>query len=165
VPYPKLLGLARRRPLLATPRISIVATILATAVIPVAARSQAGPDGIVLVVNSGNPVTALHREQIEGVFLGRVFHWPGTGYDVLPVDQVDNAPARAIFTRDVLRKSRDAIKGYWQNQIFSGRATPPPARVSDADVLTYVRTNTGAIGYVQVGTELGEGVKAISIAP
>jgi len=47
----------------------------------------------------------------------------------------------------------------------SGRANPPPERVSDADILTYVRSKPGAIGNVKGGAELGGGVKAIAITP
>ena len=49
-------------------------------------------------------------------------------------------------------------------QIFSGRANPPPARASDADVLTYVRSNPGAIGYVAGGVELGSGYGGVTLA-
>jgi ABC-type phosphate transport system substrate-binding protein len=137
------------------------AALLSTGMAPAAARSQ----GVVVVVNAANPVSTLRRDQISGIFLGKTQRWPSTPQDVLPVDQIDRQPARATFAHDVLGKSLDAIKFYWQEQIFSGRANPPPARASDADVLTYVRSNPGAIGYVAGGVELGSGVKAITITP
>ncbi len=98
------------------------------------------------------------------MFLGKGQRWPN-GQEALPVDQPDHSPARAAFARRVLGKSPDAIRFYWQEQIFSGRATPPPERVSDIDVLTYVRSNPNAIGYVLPDTDLGSGVKAISVTP
>jgi ABC-type phosphate transport system substrate-binding protein len=129
------------------------------------APSQNPDQGVVLIVNSANPISALYRNEVEGLFLGKVYRWPGTGRDVLPVDQTDNSPARETFARDILKRSPEAIKAYWEQQIFSGHSTPPPVRVSDTDVLSYVRTNPGAIGYVQAGTDLGDGVKAIWVSP
>jgi ABC-type phosphate transport system substrate-binding protein len=128
-----------------------------------AARSQ-GTLGILVVVNAANPAPALRRDQASGMFLGKVQRWPN-GQDVLPVDQIDRSPARAAFARQVLGKSPDAVKFYWQELIFSGRATPPPERVSDIEVLTYVRSNAGAIGYVLPDTDLGGGVKTIPVTP
>ena len=54
-----------------------------------------------------------------------------------------------------------SLKRYWQERIFSGNESPPPERVTDADVLTYVRSNPGAIGYVVEGQDLGPGVKVV----
>jgi hypothetical protein len=120
---------------------------------------------VVMVVNATNPVTALQLEQVTGAFLGKTYRWPNGGQEVLAVDQVDRSPARALFVRQILGKTVDAVKAYWQRQIFTGRTSPPPQRVSDADVLIYVRSNPGALGYVQAGTDLGTGVRIIAVVP
>ncbi len=127
--------------------------------------SQADSQGVVMVVNATNWVTALQLEQVRGAYLGKTYRWPSSSQEVLAVDQVDRSPARALFARQILGKSLDALNSYWQRQIFSGRTSPPPQRVSDTDVLIYVRSNPGALGYVQAGTDLGTGVKVISVVP
>ena len=125
------------------------------------ARQQ--PDvRIIVVVNSANPVSSMSREKVAQIFLRQMVVW-GNGDEVLPVDQIERAPARAAFARDVQLQSVKALKTYWQQRIFSGDESPPPERVTDSDVLTYVRSNAGAIGYVLEGTELGAGDKAIVI--
>jgi ABC-type phosphate transport system substrate-binding protein len=140
-----------------TRRIGFTILLLAMA----GARQQ--PDvRIIVVVNSANPVSSMSREKVAQIFLRQMVVW-GNGDEVLPVDQIERAPARAAFARDVQLQSVKALKTYWQQRIFSGDESPPPERVTDSDVLTYVRSNAGAIGYVLEGTELGAGDKAIVI--
>lgn len=117
---------------------------------------------VAVIVNIANPVTALPRTQIARIFLRTVVSWD-SGLDILPVDQIDKSPARAGFAHDVMHQSVNALKRYWQERIFSGNESPPPDRVTDAEVLTYVRSNPGAIGYVVAGAELGAGVKTITV--
>jgi hypothetical protein len=117
---------------------------------------------IVVVVNVANPVSEMPRDRLSKIFLREIGEWPN-GKEILPVDQIDKAPARFAFARDIQGQSLSALKRYWQERIFSGSESPPPDRVTDADVLTYVRSNPGAIGYVVEGTDLGPGVKPVII--
>jgi hypothetical protein len=117
---------------------------------------------VVVVVNAANPVRTLTRERLSMIFLREVAAWED-GREILPVDQIDKSPAHVAFARDVLGRSVIALKRYWQERIFSGNESPPPDRVTDGDVLTYVRSNPGAIGYVLEGQDLGVGVKAVVI--
>jgi ABC-type phosphate transport system substrate-binding protein len=122
-----------------------------------------GP-AVVVIVNAANPVAALAHDQVSKIFLRRIMWWPN-GDEILPVDQIERAPARPVFVASIHRKSPEAIRSYWQQQMFSGNQQPPPERVNDAEVLTYVRSNAGAIGYVAGDTDLGNGVKAIRLLP
>jgi len=138
-------------------RIAITILFLATM------SAKRAPDvHVIVVTNASNSATSLPREQVASIFLRQVVAW-GNGDEILPVDQIERSPARAAFARDVQHQSLKALKTYWQQRIFSGDEPPPPERVTDSDVLTYIRSNVGAIGYVVEGTNLGIGVKAIII--
>jgi hypothetical protein len=130
-----------------------------------AAAERAGPaslpDGVRVIVNPATPVSALAREQLSRLFLRKVARWDG-GAPVLPVDLAESAPARDAFTRAVHRRSVEMIAAYWQRQIFSGRQLPPPDKGSEAEVVTYVRTTPGAIGYVSAAAEL-RGVRVVAV--
>jgi ABC-type phosphate transport system substrate-binding protein len=117
---------------------------------------------VVIVVNSTNTVSVMRREQVARIFAREVVAWDN-GEEILPVDQLERSPSRVTFAREVQRQTVSSLKTYWQQRIFSGNESPPPERVSDSDVLTYVRSNAGAIGYVVDGTDLGTGVKAVVI--
>ena len=130
--------------------------------IVVMGASRAPDVRVVVIVNSSNRTSTMRREQVAMIFLRQLTTWDG-GAEILPVDQIERSPARIAFARDVQRETVKAVKLFWQQRIFTGDESPPPERVTDSDVLTYVRSNSGAIGYVLEGTDLGTGVKALVV--
>ena len=118
------------------------------------------PPAYVLVVSTANPTSSLTRDQASKIFLKKVPTWKN-GREVLPVDLPESSPVRAAFTKDVLRKSVTAVKSYWQQQIFSGRALPPTEKASESDVLAFLRANPNGIGYVAATTPLGGSAKIV----
>jgi ABC-type phosphate transport system substrate-binding protein len=131
---------------------------LALALVAQAASAQ----DFKVVVNASNGVSSLTADTAAQYFLKKKTAWPG-GQPVQPIDLADESSARRAFTRAVLKKDVNAVKSYWQTQIFSGRAVPPPEKPSDAAVLAYVEANPGAIGYVSAGAVVGRGVHEVRI--
>jgi ABC-type phosphate transport system substrate-binding protein len=84
------------------------------------------------------------------------------GSTVTPADLGKDSPVRAAFTRAVHGKSVSAIETFWQQQIFSGKEVPPATKNSDAEMLAWVRSTPGAIGYVSGGASI-DGVKVIAV--
>jgi ABC-type phosphate transport system substrate-binding protein len=125
------------------------------------ALPAAAAEGFEVIVNAANPVAALPADEVSRYFLHKSLQWPN-GTKVAAVDLVEDAPARAVFSRAVHQKTTSAVKAYWQRLIFAGRDVPPPEKPS-AEVVGYVRSNLGAIGYVAPGTPLGDGVKVLKL--
>jgi ABC-type phosphate transport system substrate-binding protein len=126
-------------------------------------RPTAGrADEFVIVVNSANPMTTIARDQLSRIFLKRVAKWPD-GKAAEPVDLPPNDRIRVAFTKSVHGKSVGAVRAFWQQQIFSGRDVPPPEKASPAEVIDFVGSHAGAVGYVPVNQALGPTVKSIAI--
>ena len=123
-----------------------------------------GAQEFTVIVNAANPLASMPREDVAKLFLKKTVSWQ-SGQTVSPVELPPAAKAREAFARSVLNKSMAQVKSYWQQQIFSGRDVPPPEKQSENDVVAFVRSNPGAIGYVSKGVDIGRGVKAISVAP
>ena len=121
--------------------------------------------GFRLVVSPESNLTSLRRAEVARIFLRKQSRWKD-GRDVLPVDQSARSPVRAAFSRDVLAVEGvdkiSAVEGFWRQQIFSGRGTPPAIKASDADVLQFVASTPGAIGYVSDSASVA-GVKTIAV--
>jgi len=115
----------------------------------------------VVIVHSSNPVSSLSKSEASRLFLRSSTAWPG-GEHVKPVDLSKSSPVRVSFTREVLGRSMGAIDQYWTQSVFSGRAVPPPEKRSDSDIVSYVRENPGAIGYVSAGAST-DGVKRVQL--
>ncbi len=135
---------------------------LAALVTCAAAMAQEAKD-FKVVVNGGNPVTSLSKGQLAKLFLKQVTTW-SDGHKVLPVDQSEGSPVRQAFSEAVHGRSVGAVKAFWQRQIFSGRDVPPPEAPNDAEVLAFVETNRGAVGYVSASAPL-KAARAVRITP
>jgi ABC-type phosphate transport system substrate-binding protein len=114
-----------------------------------------------VIVNPRNPHTSVDRRFIAQAFLKKATQW-SDGEVIRPVDLAANAPARERFTEDVLDRTVAAVKSYWQQLIFSGRAVPPPELDSDEAVIRYVLRVPGAVGYVSGAADV-RAVKVLAI--
>jgi ABC-type phosphate transport system substrate-binding protein len=114
-----------------------------------------------IVVNGSRPA-ALTRAQVADYLLKRASTWPD-GTAVAPVDLSATSGTRAAVSKQIVGLSVEGVVRYWQQQVFSGRATPPPAKSED-EALALVAAAPGGIGYVGPAGPLPPGVKVVRIA-
>lgn len=136
---------------------ALPALVLASLFLPPAILAQ----GYQVIVNANNPIESLNASEISEYLLKKRPKWPD-GTAVKPVDLADDSKVREAFSLDIHQRATAKITLYWQRQIFSGREVPPPKLATDADVVAYVRSHTGAIGYVSPSAKI-EGVKGIEV--
>ncbi len=141
----------------------VLSLVLATLGLSVAQPAATAAEAAVLrvIVHPQNPLAGMDRRVVADVFLKNVTRWPDDSA-ILPVDLRPHTPARRLFTHEVLNRSVDAIRAYWQQRIFSGRGVPPPELPSEDAVVSYVLTHPGAIGYVAGALDL-EGAKVLMV--
>jgi ABC-type phosphate transport system substrate-binding protein len=133
--------------------------ILATAL--GALTGSAAAAGYKIVANPSVPTSSLTRTALSRVFLKKSHNWPD-GSPAVPVDLVIGSPTREAFSHDVHGRGSAAIDAYWQKQVFSGREVPPITKATDSEVIAYVRSTPGAIGYVSAGVPTA-GVRSVDI--
>lgn len=104
----------------------------------------------------------ISRAVLSSIFLKQAPKW-GDGSVIAPVDQSVRSDVRRTFTGDVLLQGVAEVQIYWQRRMFAG-VTPPPVKTSDGDVVAFVGSTPGAIGYVAATTALPETVKTIQLA-
>ena len=114
-----------------------------------------------IIINKNNSQTEISKDDVSKIFLKKITKWDD-GNKIKPVDLVEKSSVRKKFSKDIHDKDVSAIKAYWQKKIFSGKGVPPPEKSSDKDVVSYVKSNPGAIGYVAAKTKTS-GVKEIEV--
>ena len=127
-------------------------------------QPAAAQQGFVVIVHPSNPVSSQSADELSRIFLKKTAKWEN-GARVEPVDLAASSAVRARFSQSVHGKGTAAISAYWQKMIFSGREVPPAELGTAAEVIAFVASHRGGVGYVAEGTALGEGVKAIRISP
>ena len=129
--------------------------------IAVATAPLAAQQGYVVIVNDANGVSQVSAGELSRMFMKKLNRWQ-SGLDVVPVDLPESAAAREAFSAAVHGKAVSAVHAFWQQQIFSGRAVPPAEKASDEQVIAFVRSTPGAVGYVSAGASLS-GVKRVQV--
>lgn len=121
---------------------------------------------------SGSPYRVIVHHQVKGarisrgaltsIFLKQAPKW-NDGSAILPVDQSVRSPVRRSFSGDVLLQGIPEVQIYWQRRMSQG-VTPPPVKATDEEVVAYVASTPGAIGYVSPATPLPETVRPVELA-
>ncbi len=115
-----------------------------------------------VVVNATSGTEQISAGDLSKIFQKKSGDLP-SGESARPVDQDNDAAVREAFSQAVHGRSAGQIESFWQQQIFSGRDVPPEKKKSDAEVLEFVRSNPGAIGYVSASASVGAGVKVVRV--
>ena len=122
-------------------------------------RALAAQD-FVVVAHPSLKVDEVRNYMVQRVFLKQADKVAGVR--VTPVDQSIGSPVREAFSRRVVRQPVLEVRRYWQQQLWSGGERPPETRTSDEEVLEFVRTTPGGIGYVSAAADTF-GVKVLRV--
>lgn len=115
----------------------------------------------IIIVNNSNTTNSISQKAVSNYFLKKSLKWDN-GDKVAPVDLSSKSSVRADFSKQVHNKSVSSVKSYWQQYVFAGKGTPPVEKHSDDEIIAYVKSNPGAIGYVSTDADIA-GVKALTI--
>ena len=129
-----------------------LATILACIALFVSFANAANVGQLVVVVHKDNPASHVTSADVYDIFLGKRTVW-GAGGAITTCDLAnpslpEEKTARAIFTKEFIKKDLRSLKNYWIKMIFSGRGQPPVSFERPEDVIRFVSVNRGAIGYL-----------------
>jgi predicted metalloprotease len=104
---------------------------------------------LVVVVNAQCGIAAMSRNEVVNIFFGRNRQF-FNGTEAQPVDMVDSHPDRAQFYSSLVGKSLADINAYWARQIFSGRMQQPVKMNTSEEVLKWVLSHRGGIGFIDL---------------
>jgi len=114
-----------------------------------------------VIVHPNNPAAYLNRKLVARIFLKKTTTW-SNGQTIVPVDLPLESAVRRKFALEILGRSVSAVRSYWQQVLFSGRGLPPAELDNDQQVIKYVLSHPGAIGYIAGGTP-SNGVKTVAV--
>ena len=109
-------------------------------------------DAIAIVVNPNNKVSQLTREQLEGIFTGKITNWKelgGADLKIIPYSRETSSGTYEFFKESVLKNKN------YMNGIMSMPAT--------GAIIQSISQTPGAIGYVGLAY-LNKDVKALAVS-
>lgn len=125
----------------------------------VAASAPAAAADVQLIANPELGVSELSAGDVRDIFLGN--RTTVAGAAVEPVF-AQSGVAHDAFLKTYLGKSNAALRNYFKTLVFTGKGAQPKTFASDSEVLKYVASTKGAIGYVST-TASTSGAKKIHL--
>jgi ABC-type phosphate transport system substrate-binding protein len=140
----------------------VLVSVLAAAVFVAGAAPVASADASFrVIVHPQVKGGQIPRASLSSIFLKQAPRW-SDGSVVAPVDQSVRSPVRKAFSSDVLQQGLVEVQVYWQRRMASGM-TPPPVKSSDEEIVSFVASTPGAIGYVSSSTPLPDSVREVVV--
>lgn len=112
---------------------------------------------IVVIGNSSVPKIDLLT--VQKIYTGKVISV--SGQSIKPVNVKIGATERNRFLQEYMNQDEEKYTAYWTVRRYIGKGTPPNELSSATEIMDYVQSTPGAIGYVDEA-EIKEGINVIS---
>ena len=114
-------------------------------------------DNIVVI---GHPTVArLDVATIQKIFTGRISEVDG--FPITAINASVGSSSRTRFLHFFLSQDEDKYIAYWTVRRYIGKGVPPKEFATSADIISFVQSTPGAIGYIDE-TELKPGLNVVS---
>lgn len=135
--------------------------LLAVTLVALATAGRAA--GFQVLVHESVEGTRISRAVLASIFMKETVKW-ADGSRIVPVHQSSESPVREAFARQVLDQSLGEQLQFWRRRMATTRILPPASKASDEEVLAFVASKKGAIGYVSAGIEIPPDVKVLTLS-
>ena len=111
-----------------------------------ALRQQAAAQTAVVVIGHAG-IDKMDAVTVQKVFTGRVVELGGVA--LTPINASAGSATRLRFLQAFLNQDEDKYVAYWTVRRYIGKGVPPKEFASASDVIRFVQSTPGAIGYVE----------------
>ena len=118
------------------------------------ARAYAGQ----MVVIGNSNVPRMDTVSVQRVYTGRIISFAGV--NITPVSLKPGMEERSRFLREFLTQDEEKYTAYWTVRRYIGKGVPPVELPSTGDIVKYVTSTPGAVGYIDE-SELKPGMNVI----
>jgi len=115
---------------------------------------------VILIANNSVTINDVPANFLKKVYLGKTKKW-SDGSKLVPVS-LKKGEVHTTFLKTNVRKSLSQFNTYWKKKIFTGKGTPPKSFSTEAELIKFVKSTPGALGYVSSSTN-PDGVKKLAI--
>lgn len=117
-------------------------------------------EDITIICNKSVTINSVSKDDLERIYLGQKNLWDGGG-KIEPV-MLQSELADSFLTTYV-GKNATTFGNYWKKMLFSGKGSGPKQFTKPKEVVDYVASTQGAIGFVPAGTN-SDAVKIVPIS-
>ncbi|MBN1602348.1 MAG: hypothetical protein JW915_12115 [Chitinispirillaceae bacterium] len=114
----------------------------------------------VVIVSKDCPLASVSTTDLKRLYTGKLENIDGTSVSGTNLS-MDN-PAAVSFLSEIVGMATTDYKSFWLAQQIRGGSTAPAVKKSVSDMISYVKDNANAVGYVPKDAAL-DGVKAVEV--
>ena len=123
---------------------SIARPLIAAALLGVFTTVRGAGDGVVVIAHPG--MAAIDSNTVTRIYKGAVVELNGA--PVVAVNAAAGSGLRKRFLQDYVHQNEDSYQVYWQTRKYSGLGVSPKDLANAAEVIRFVNSTPGAIGYI-----------------
>ncbi len=109
---------------------------------------------VIIVSNKTVNEISLKKNDLRNIFLGDKSVW--TNREKINFVILKKGPAHKAFLDSYINKTPKNFIRYWKRQILTGKSAMPKLVETEKEVIDYVTTTEGAIGYVLEGNDIDD---------
>jgi hypothetical protein len=111
-----------------------------------------------IIIIGNNNVPKMDLVTIQKVYTGKIISV--SDISVKPVNAKLGSTERNRFLEKFMEQDEEKYTGYWTVRRYIGKGTPPNELNSAAEIIDYVKSTAGAVGYIDEA-ELKTGMNVV----
>ncbi len=115
---------------------------------------------IVIVANTPDQSIELSRHEVRKLFMGGALP-----YNLNPITLPPGNHTRVLFNTKVVGLTESRIQSYWAQMRFTGRKNEPKEIGTERAILEYIKSHSGAVGYLPAGTFIPDELTVLYSTP
>jgi ABC-type phosphate transport system substrate-binding protein len=116
--------------------------------------------GVVVIANPSVPESVLDRRTLANIFLKKKTTW--SNRDTIEIVTLTEGQVQEQFLGQYLDKNPKQYSSHWARLVFTGTGKAPRSFKDERELVSYVASVRGAIGFVGADTDI-DGCKRITI--
>ena len=137
----------------------IIITGLAILMLLAGYPSGAAEKSIRIIANKDTPINSISINTLSEIYTGTKTKWDNG--DKIFIALLKKGPSHTAFTKEVVGIPHKELTRIWKKAIFTGVGTPPSIVNTETEMIAFVASTKGAIGYISSDTS-NENIKEIS---
>ena len=143
----------------------IAASLCLTLVFVINSAFSPPAEKMVVIVNKNNPIGTLSNAEVKSYYLRKLkSRWPGSNKSIRPVDRKAKCREQEIFYAYILEMNTAEVEQYFTTRQLQNAERPTDKFQTEAEIIDFIATEPGAIGYVSakaISPELKEKIKIV----
>ena len=114
-------------------------------------EAEAADEEILIIVNEETSIKNLSLNMLVDIYTNNKTKWDGG--EKIYVTMLKTGPVHEAFSNQVIGIAPKKLISIWKKVIFTGLGTPPKVVSTGDEMIQYVASTKGAVGYISASAQ------------